>query len=373
MEPVKWVRNNGLLTVSAALAVSSFFLVPLDTLMSYDYWRILRTIGTLLCFLLIVTGLRECDVLDALARRAVGRISTTTSLCLVLVFMPFFFAMLFTNDVALVTMIPLAVAVLDRARMRRYIPLVIVLQTAAANVGGSLTPFGNPHNLYIYNLSGVYGFTLADYMAVLIPVVTAGALAILAMVLLVKRRPIEAGAGRETAVADRGTVAAIAALFILSVATVALGFPLPVTVAVIIAFFAWRMPRVFVRTDYTILFVFLFLFVFVNSMANLEAVRGLLIDFLSSDPLLTSVAVSQFTSNLPAAVLLQPFTDRWDAVLVGTDIGCFGTPIASMANVLAIRFYMKERDASTRRFFVIFAAVNVTMLVVLCAAWYLFG
>ncbi len=372
MEIVSWVKGNGLLVVSALLALFSFLLVPFNTVASYDYWRILKTIGTLLCFLLIITGLRECAVLDRLAQYTVGRITTTTSLVLVLVFMPFFIAMLFTNDVALVTVIPLAIAVLDRAGMRRHIPLVIVLQTAAANVGGSLTPFGNPHNLYIYHLSDLYGFTLGEYTLVLLPVVLAGAVAILAMCLLVRRGPVGMEAGEEVHVTDRKTVAVIAALFVLAVATVVTELPEYITVAVVVAVLALMMPRVFRKTDYTILFVFFFLFIFVNSMASIEAVRGFLVDSLSSDPLLTTVLVCQFTSNLPATVLLQPFTDRWDAVLVGADIGCFGTPIASMANILAIRFYMKEEDSSPGRFFGIFAAVNALMLVVLCLAWYLF-
>ena len=373
MELGTWVRNNCLLTISAILAAVSFVLVPIDTIVSYDYWRILLTIGTLLCFLLIVAGLRECAVLDVFAKRAVGKITSVTSLCLVLVFLPFFFAMLFTNDVALVTMIPLAIIMLDRAGMRGHIPLVIVLQTAAANVGGSLTPFGNPHNLYIYNLKDVYGFSLMDFLSALFPVVVTGAVVILIMTLLVKHRPLEADAGGEVSITDKGTAIALAVLFILSVLTVVTGFPLIVTLLVVVAVITWRMPRVFLKTDYTILFVFFFLFVFVNSVANIGSVRGFLVDSLSAEPLLTSVWVSQFTSNLPAAVMLQPFTDRWDAVLVGTDIGCFGTPIASMANVLAIRFYLRERDADPRKFFGIFAVVNVLMIAVMCAGWYLFG
>ena len=251
--------------------------------------------------------------------------------------------------------------------------MVIVLQTAAANVGGSLTPFGNPHNLYIYNLKDVYGFSLMDFLSALFPVVATGAVVILIMTLLVKHRPLEADAGGEVSITDKGTAIALAVLFILSVLTVVTGFPLIVTLLVVVVVIAWRMPRVFLKTDYTILFVFFFLFVFVNSVANIESVRGVLVDSLSAEPLLTTVLVSQFTSNLPAAVMLQPFTDRWDAVLVGTDIGCFGTPIASMANVLAIRFYLKERDADPKKFFGIFAAVNVLMIAVMCAGWYLFG
>ncbi len=372
MDVITWVRGNGLLVISALLALVSLFIVPFDTVESYEYGRILKTISTLLCFLLIIAGLRECAVLDRLAQYVVGKISTITALCLVLVFLPFFIAMLFTNDVALVTVIPVAITVLDRAGLRKLMPFVVVLQTAAANIGGSLTPFGNPHNLYIYNLQDVYGFTLGEYLAPLVPVVVAGAVALLFMVLTVKRSPLEPVSPEPVEVKDRGTVMILAALFILAAATVVTDIPVYLTLPVVLVAFLLRMPRVFAKTDYTILFVFFFLFVFVNGMANVEYVRDFLVDCLSTDPLMTTVLVCQFTSNLPATILLQPFTDSWDAVMVGANIGCFGTPIASMANILALRFYLREEDSSPKRFFGIFAAVNILMIAVMCAAWYLF-
>ncbi len=372
MERTGWARQNAMLLVSAVLAAASLFIVPLDTVASYDYSRILKTTGTLLCFLLVIAGLRECSALDRFAQYMVGSMSTTTSLCLVLVFMPFFLSMLFTNDIALVTFIPLAITVLDRAGMRKLILPVVVLQTAAANVGGSLTPFGNPHNLYFYQLGDVYGFTLAEYLSPLVPVVAVGAAVILAMTLTVRRAELVPHRHEKAVAVDKPSEAILLALFVLAVATVVADIPIYVTLAVIVAAVALRMPRVFLKTDYTILFVFLFLFVFANSMASVEQIRSALVDWLSYDPMLTTVAVSQFTSNLPAAVLLQPFTENWAAVMVGADIGCFGTPIASMASILAIRYYLNEDDSSPRRFFCVFAVVNVLMLVSMSAAWYLF-
>ena len=372
MDVVAWTRKNGLLVISAVLALISVLVVPFDRVVDYDYGRILKTIGILLCFLLIISGLRECAVLDRISQSMVGKISTTTALCLVLVFMPFFIAMLFTNDVALVTVVPIAITVLNKAGLRRLIPLVLVLETAAAHVGGFLTPFGNPHNLYIYNLQDYYGFTLWEYLSVLIPIVVVGAITLLVIILTIKRSPIEVDVGRPVEVKDRRIVAAIAVLFIIAVATVVGFLPLYLTVPVVVVAFLIMMPRVFGKTDYSILFIFFFLFVFANGMANIDAVEDFLVDCLSVDPMLTTVLMSQFTSNLPATVLLQPFTDNWQAVLVGADIGGFGTPIASMASIITLKFYMLEKDASVKRFFAVFIVINIVMLAVLISAWYLF-
>ena len=372
MDIIAWARQNGLLVISAVLALISVLIVPFDTVADYDYARILKTIGVLLCFLLIISGLRECAVLDRIAQSVVGRISTTTALCLVLVFMPFFIAMLFTNDVALVTVVPIAIAVLSKAGLRRLIPIVLVLQTAAAHIGGFLTPFGNPHNLYIYNLMDFYGFTLWEYLSVLIPIVVVGAVTLLVIISTIRRSPIDVDVGKPVEVKDRRIVAVIAVLFVIAVATVVGFLPLYVTVPVVVAAFLIMMPRVFAKTDYSILFIFFFLFVFANGMANIDAVEDFLVGCLSVDPMLTTVLMSQFTSNLPATVLLQPFTDNWQAVLVGADIGGFGTPIASMASIITLKFYLLEKDASVKRFFAVFIVINVVMLMVLSSAWYLF-
>ena len=130
MDVVAWTRKNGLLVISAVLALISVLIVPFDRVADYDYGRTLKTIGILLCFLLIISGLRECAVLDRISQSMVGKISTTTALCLVLVFMPFFIAILFTNDVALVTVIPIAITVLNKAGLRKLIPLAGILTCA---------------------------------------------------------------------------------------------------------------------------------------------------------------------------------------------------------------------------------------------------
>ena len=371
MDACGFVRNNFLLIASAVLALFSLFIVPFDTVVSYDYPRILRTICTLLLFLVIVGGLKECRALQKLAHAAVGNLKTTTSLCLVLILLPFFCAMLFSNDVALLTFVPLAIAVLRMAEMKSQIAIVVVLQTAAANVGSYLTPFGNPHNLYMFNLSDYYGFSIIDYEMALIPIVAVGTVALMVMALLIPRKTLSVDL-QEVGEVPKPKVAVIMALFVAAILAVLNVIPLYIALIGIVAVFLVMMPKIFLRIDYSILLIFLFLFVFANGITNLDSVHSAVSGLMDSNPMVTTVLVSQFTTNVASTILLQPFTNDWAAVLVGADIGGFGTPIASMASVISLRFYMLDKEGSLKDFFKMFVLVNAVMLAVLIPAYYLF-
>lgn len=367
-----FVKKEFLLVISAFLALISLFLVPMDTVASYDYPRIMETICTLLFFLLIVAGLKECRALDILARKTLWNLRTTTSLCLVLILLPFFCAMLFSNDVSLLTFVPLTITILCVAEQKRLIPIVIILQTVAANIGSSLTPFGNPHNLYIYNLDDHYGFSLMEYEMALIPIVIVGITAVIAMTMLIPRHDLSVEFGERIELQHRPQFFVILALFAVAIITVLDVIPFYITAVVMVAAFLIMMPRVLMKVDYSILFVFFFLFVFANGITNLDSVHSVLSDLMADNPMITTVAVSQFTSNVPATILLQPFTDDWAAVLVGADIGGFGTPIASMAFVITLRLYLLNKDADLKLYFRTFIIVNIVMLALLIPTYFLF-
>jgi len=373
MDVGRFVRKEFLLVISAILALISLFIVPFDTIMSFNYDRIFETICTLLFFLLIVGGLKECKALDRIAQLALGELKTTIRLCLVLIFLPFFSAMLFSNDVSLLTFVPLAIAILALADMKRLIAPVVILQTVAANIGSSLTPFGNPHNLYIFNLNDYYGFSLTDFEMALLPIVVAGTILILLLIFLIlPKKPLNVEL-KEVEIENKPKLIAIIALFILAIFTVLDFVPPYITLVIMIAAFLIMMPKIFIKVDYSILFIFFFLFIFANGLTNMESVHSLISDLMAWDPMLTTVMTSQFTSNVPSTILLQPFTSDWGAVLVGADIGGFGTPIASMASIISLKFYLQEEDSSILSYLKIFLLVNIVMLVVLIPTYYLFN
>ena len=371
MEVREFVKRNFLLVISAILAIISLFFVPFDTVLSYEYQRILKTICILLFFLLIVAGLKECKALDKLATITLGNLKTTTSLCLVLILLPFFSAMLFSNDVSLLTFIPISIATLGMAKRKELVAVVIVLQTVAANIGSSLTPFGNPHNLYIFNFNDKYGFTLMDYEMALIPIVVVGTLAILIMTLMIPKHEMEVKMRDDIKIEHKPKFLVIMAMFILAILTVMNIVPFYITAVIMIAVFLVIMPKVFLTIDYSILCIFFFLFIFANNVTSIDAIRSVLTDLMVWDPMLTTVLVSQFTSNVPSTILLEQFTDNWAAVVVGADIGGFGTPIASMASVITLRLYLLNKEHDVGHYFKVFFLIELVMLAVLIPTYYL--
>ena len=78
-----------------------------------------------------------------------------------------------------------------------------------------------------------------------------------------------------------------------------------------------------------------------------------------------SALASQVISNVPAAIMLSGFTDNAQALLVGTNIGGLGTPVASLASLISLRIYAAMPHAQTKRYLLWFAIVNVSLLAVL--------
>ena len=100
--------------------------------------------------------------------------------------------------------------------------------------------------------------------------------------------------------------------------------------------------QTFKQIDYSLLVTFVFFFIFSGNMGQIPAVRELLTSMLSANPMLTAAAASQVISNVPAAVLLSGFTQNGAALLIGTNIGGLGTPIASLASLISFKLYLKS-------------------------------
>ena len=74
--------------------------------------------------------------------------------------------MFVNNDVALITFVPFAIEVLNMADKKKYMIMVITLMTIAANLGSMITPIGNPHNLYLYELTEMH---IGEFFMLMLP------------------------------------------------------------------------------------------------------------------------------------------------------------------------------------------------------------
>ena len=146
-------KNETILIVAAILALISCFIVPPDA--DYKSYIHASTISQLICLMIVVCGFQRIGVFRIIGSRLLEKVSTMRGLVITLVALTFFSAMFITNDVALVTFVPFAVAVLIMAGQEDKTILVVTLMTIGANVGSMLTPIGNAHNLYLKALTGM--------------------------------------------------------------------------------------------------------------------------------------------------------------------------------------------------------------------------
>ena len=356
------VRRAPVLTAAAAAALVSMVLVPPSA--AYAGYVDLRVLCLLFCLMAVVLGFRSCGLFDLLARRLLARCRRLRSLALVLVLLPFFSSMAVTNDVALITFVPFAALVLEMVGRSDLMIRVVVLQTAAANLGSMATPVGNPQNLY---LCSAFSLSAGQFFAVLLPLTLASLVLILVLTAVMipgGEARVDLGGG-EAALRHPGRLALYGLLFLLCLLAVFRVLPYPAVTVVIAAAMAAADRRLLGRVDYALLLTFVCFFVFAGNMGALAPVRQLLEDMMGRSALFTSLAASQIISNVPAAVLLSGFTRDWRGLLVGTDVGGLGTLIASLASLISFQLYTARKDARPLRYLGVFTLVNLIGLAVL--------
>ena len=356
----EFLAKETVLCVAALCAIVTMFLVPPDR--EYLHYIDFRVLCLLLCLMAVVAGLKNIGIFNWLTFQLLHRIHSGRVLSITLVLLPFVCSMFVTNDVALIIFIPFTLMLLTELGYSNKIIPVTVLQTIAANLGSMATPVGNPQNLYLY---AFYNIGIGDFFAVTIPLtaISMVGLAAFALPLLPKEMPRkEMDAAAITSTRD---LLVYAMLFVLCLLTVFRIIPYPVTTAVTVAALLWVNRKLLKEIDYMLLLTFVCFFTVSENLGRMEAVRGFLQQLLQWNTLITAVCTSQVISNVPAAVVLSGFSDQWQAMLAGVNIGGLGTPIASLASLITLKFYMNWPGAKVGKFLGYFTVANVVGLAVL--------
>lgn len=360
-----FAKSEAVLSIAALLAVGSMAAVPPDKgYLDYIDWD---TLALLFSLMAVSKGLQGQGVFDALGAGLLGRLSTTRQMLLVLTFLPFFVSMLVTNDVALITFVPFGLVVLEMAGCERLAIPLVVLQTAAANLGSMLTPMGNPQNLYLYNRSGM-GFL--EFCALLAPYAALSAAAIALLALLPKSEAMHAavepegkGSGRRIAL-----FAALGGVCLLSIAKL---LPPLAAAGLTLAVLLIADRPLLKKLDYALLATFVAFFVFIGNMGRLPAFSAFLAGALAGREVEVAVAASQVISNVPAALLLAGYSENWPALIIGCDLGGLGTLIASMASLISYKFFARRYPAQKGRYLRWFTLANVGLLALLMILYYI--
>jgi len=346
--------------VAAVCAIATMFIIPPDQ--QYLHYIDFRVLCLLLCLMAVVAGLKSIGVFHWLTDQLLHRINSVYALSVTLVLLPFFSSMFVTNDVALIIFIPFTLMLLDQLGFSRSIIPVTVFQTIAANLGSMATPVGNPQNLYLY---GFYNMGIGDFFSVTLPLtaVSLTALTITAIPLLPRQLPKRTT--ERTELQNVKQLLIYLALFVLCLLTVFRIIPYAAATAITIAVLFATNRKLFKEIDYMLLLTFVCFFTVSENLGRVDGIRLFLQELLQKNILLTAAATSQVISNVPAAIVLSGFSNQWREMLAGVNIGGLGTPIASLASLITIKFYMRWPGAKIGRFLVCFTAANVIGLGVL--------
>lgn len=356
---VQLIKKNIVMFVALLAALVTVFIIPPDK--AYlDYFDV-KTLTCLFCVLAVVCALKNIQFFYILAKKIVQLFKNARVAVLALVYITFIGSMLIANDMALLTFLPLGFLVLDTTGKRKYLAFTYIMQNIAANLGGMLTPFGNPQNLYLYSF---FHIPTMEFMKIMAPPFVISVLLITVCCLIfVKNEPLQMA--DEPIRLPAGRTVLYLLLFILSIAIVFRGIPYGIGLAVIPAVLLFADRKALKMVDYPLLLTFVFFFVFAGNMARIEPVRRLFSWLLEKNTLIFSVLSCQIISNVPSAILLSQFTENYSQLLLGVNIGGVGTLIASLASLITFRDYTKRNPGKTGSYVLLFSAFNFGFLILL--------
>lgn len=358
--------------------ISMFFVSPSKNYISYIDFRVL---ALLFCLMAVVRGFSSIGVFTRLGTMLLTHVHSLRMLSALFIFLCFFFSMLITNDVALITFVPFTILVLSMAEQKKFLIPVIVLETIAANLGSMLTPLGNPQNLYLYTISGL---SIGAFVRIMLPYSFVSAILLLIFILFLPKDTVSTATAANTATTTntattsnityesvkvcknpRILFAFYLILFLLCLLTVLHILPYQILFFLVLTGFLLLDYRVLKDVDYFLLLTFLCFFIFIGNMKQISLVHELISKLLVHHEVLMGIGASQIISNVPAAILLSGFTDDYSALLIGVNLGGLGTLIASLASLISFKFYTNSNGSDTRRFLGIFTLYNVIFLGVL--------
>ena len=351
--------KNIVMTIALVAALTTSIAVPFDK--KYIGYFDFKTLTCLFCVLAVVCALKNINFFYLLAKKIVRLFKNARMSILALVYITFIGSMLIANDMALLTFLPLGYFVLTTTGKQKHMAFTFIMQNIAANLGGMLTPFGNPQNLYLYTR---FEIANGEFLKIMIlPFAMSVALITICCIIFVKPEPL--CIDDEKIVLDPKRATLYLLLFALAIAIVFRGIPYWIGLIIIPAILFFVDRKALGMVDYPLLLTFVFFFVFSGNMARIGIVREFFSMLLGKNTLLFSAMSCQCISNVPSAILLSQFTGNYPALLVGVNIGGVGTLIASLASLITFREYVKHNPKKTRYYIRRFSVFNFGFLFIL--------
>ena len=363
-------RKEMMLTLSLAAAIAALLITPPSKELLADIdWR---TLGTLFMMLTVLEGFKKENIFAPLIRFST-HFSTLRTLSLFLVFGVFFTSMFVTNDVSLIIFVPLTILLLRQANKENYILPVISLENIAAVRGSMLMPFGSPQNLFLY---GRFGVSAGTFILHMLPLCAFSALLLILFIVVLTRKekenitfttPEEAS---EPVSRTRQIAYPILFLMVLGVIVTRTRFWYAAVLVVIVAMLVLDR-RILIKTDYVLLATFLCFFIFSSSIARNPSISSFLSRLVAGREYWWSIGISQIISNVPASIVLYPFTQNNAGLIYGLDTAGLCSLIGPLASVINYRIYVREYPGHGKAFIKTFTLISWMFLAIVIVPGYL--
>lgn len=355
-----FLKKNIVFCIAVTAAVVTMFFVPIDS--QYIQYFDFKILACIFCVLAVVNGLHHIHFFEIISKKIIQRFHTVKMAALALIYLTFVASMIIANDLALITFLPLGYYLLKNSDNLKWMAFTFIMQTIAANLGGMLTPFGNPQNLYLY---GKFQIPDLEFISTMfLPFLYSIILITITCLIFVKSTPMKLTQANPEKLNGKKT-ALMMGLLVISILIVFHGIPYYIGLLAVIGVLGFADRKALLEVDYLLLFTFCAFFVFAGNMARIPEVRDFFGYLVQQNTFLYGILTCQFISNVPSALLLSNFVTDYKELLYAVNIGGIGTLISSLASLITFREYVKHEPKKGLRYLGLFTVINVLFLGIL--------
>ncbi len=342
------IRRSKVIKKDFALLIFLFLLVVLsisypEEIFSYPLFVDWKTIIAFAGLLIIATGLKVSGYFRLVTKILLGNIKTERGLSFFMIFLSVALSPFLTNDITLFIVVPLVISVEDIIKNDIDIDKLVILEAISVNIGSTLTPIGNPQNLFLWHKWGISFISFVVKMFPLV-VILLGILLVFAW-FIVPKREIERFESEKEDKNRKNLFILSISLLIAYIVSLELGYAYWVLLPIFAIYFYFY-KEVLLDVDWLLLLLLAIIFIDFHVIATIPGVEKI-VNMLNLHPagdvFLFSALVSQILSNVPASVFVSKFTHNWQAITYGVNVGGNGLAISSLANIIALRMRNNKR------------------------------
>ena len=354
-----FIIKEVVLSVAIVLTIITCFFVPIDNV--YLTYFDVNTLICLFSMLTVVAAIKSTNIFEFISKKLIGLFHTRKTVILALVFGTFFFDMIVANDMSLITFLPLTYIVLHSTNNDNYLAFTFIMQTIAANMGGMITPYGNPQNLYLYSF---FNIPTKEFWSILAVQSFTVAILLIICCLFVKNEPLVLKQ-KDNKNINKKRLVLYTILFILVILSIFRVVPYLITLFIVLITIVIIDYKILKEVDYALIATFFVFFVFSGNVARIDIIKGFISKLVVDHTLAAGIISCQFISNVPTAIFLSKFTNSYKELLIAVNVGSLGILVSSLASLITLKEFLKHQPKNFRKYIILFTAFNSIFLIAL--------